>query len=179
MIQNKKIDKSAKVLFSVFKENNVNQLGSEMLGILSKISSKSQKFKQFLLTKRIELNIKKEILSNVFNGILNQPQLDLIYCLLDNIDFKYLEAINKKYQKLIQDSIGFVNVTAVTVNKLNESELSNLETNIKSKINTNISIDNIKDKTILGGIKLKVGNTLIDGSLSTKLEKLKQSMINK
>ena len=61
MNQNKKIDKSAKIIFSVFKENNVNQLGSEMLGILSEVSSGSQKFKQFLLTKRIELNIKKEI----------------------------------------------------------------------------------------------------------------------
>ena len=38
---------------------------------------------------------------------------------------------------------------------------------------------NIEDKKILGGMKLKVGNTLIDGSVSTKLEKLKQSMINK
>ena len=50
---------------------------------------------------------------------------------------------------------------------------------LKSKINTDISISNIEDKKILGGIKLKVGNTLIDGSLSTKLEKLKENMVNK
>ena len=179
MNQNKKIDKSAKILFSVFKENNIVDLGSEVLNILSDISSNSQKFKQFLSTKRIDLKIKKEILSNIFSDSLNQSQLDLIFCLLDNIDFNYLESINKKYQKLMQDSTGHINVTAVTVNKLNESELSDLEVNIKSKINTDISIDNIEDKTILGGIRLKVGNTLIDGSLSTKLQKLKQSMVNK
>jgi len=179
MNQSKKIDKSAKILFSVFKENNVDQLGSEVLTILLKISNSSQKFKQFLSTKRIELKIKKEILSNIFSDKLNQSQLDLIFCLLDSIDFNHLELINKKYQKLIQDSTGHVNVTAVTVNKLSQSELSDLKANIKSKINTDISIDNIEDKKILGGIKLKVGNTLIDGSLLAKLEKLKQSMINK
>ena len=90
-----------------------------------------------------------------------------------------MESIDKKYQRLMQNSTGHVNVKAVTVNKLSESELSDLKSNIKSKINMNINIDNIEDKKILGGIKLKVGNTLIDGSLSTKLEKLKQSMINK
>ncbi|MDB4125993.1 F0F1 ATP synthase subunit delta [Candidatus Marinimicrobia bacterium] len=37
---------------------------------------------------------------------------------------------------------------------------------------------NTIDKNIIGGIKLKVGNTLIDGSIKTKLDKLKQSMIN-
>ena len=179
MNQSKKIDKSAKVLFSVFKENNVDQLGSEVLSILSEISNESQKFKQFLSTKRIEINIKKEILSNIFLNILNQAQLDLVFCLLDNIDFNHLGLINNKYQKLVQDSTGHVNVTAVTANQLSESELSDLKSNISSKINTDISISNIEDKKILGGIKLKVGNTLIDGSLSTKLEKLKQSMINK
>ena len=179
MNQNKKIDKSAKALFSVFKENNVEQLGAEVLAILSKISSKSQKFKQFLSTNRIELKVKKEILSNIFSDILNQSKLDLIFCLLDNMDFKYLELINKKYQKLMLDSTGHVNITAVTANQLNESDLSDLETNIKAKLNNDISINNIVDGKILGGIKLKVGNTLIDGSLSTKLEKLKQSMINK
>ena len=179
MNQNKKIDKSAKVLFSVFKENNVDQLGSEMLTTLSKISSSSKKFKHFLLTKRIELNIKKEILSNIFSDILNQSQLDLVFCLLYSIDFNHLKSIDRKYQKLMQDFTGHVNVTAVTVNKLSELELSDLKFNIKSKINRDVSIDNIADKAILGGIKLKVGNTLIDGSLLTKLEKLKQSMVNK
>ncbi|SVE17572.1 uncharacterized protein METZ01_LOCUS470426, partial [marine metagenome] len=45
-------------------------------------------------------------MSNIFSNILNQVQLDLIYCLLEKLDFKYLEVINKKYQKLMQDSSG-------------------------------------------------------------------------
>ena len=179
MSQNKKIDKSAKVLFSVFKENKADQWGSGILDLLSSLLSESPKFKQFILTKRIDLNLKKEILSNIFSNILNQMQLDLIYCLLEKLDFKYLEVINQKYQKLIQDSSGYINITAVTVNQLNESELSDLKFNIKEKIDSDINIDNVVDSTILGGIKLKVGNTLIDGSLSTKLAKLKQSMVNK
>ena len=124
MSQNKKIDKSAKVLFSVFKENNVDQLGSEVLATLSKISNNSQKFKQFLSTKRIDLKVKKEILSNIFSESLNQSQLSLVYCLLDNIDFNYLETIDRKYQKLMQDSKGHVNVKAVTAFQLSETELS-------------------------------------------------------
>ena len=96
MNQNKKIDKSAKILFSAFAESNANQLGSEILSVLSRISSDSPKFKQFLLTKRISLDTKKEILSNIFSDILNQSKLDLIFCLLDNMDFKYLELINKR-----------------------------------------------------------------------------------
>lgn len=179
MNQSKKIDKSAKAIFQVFKENSIEQLGSNVLDVLTKVSNSSQKFKQFLSTKRIDLNTKKDILSNIFSDSLNQDQLSLAYCLLDNIDFNYLESINKKYQKLLQESKGNINVQAITAFTLSENELSELESNIKSKTNSDISLVNITDKTILGGMKLKVGNTLIDGSLSTKLEKLKQSMVNK
>ena len=77
----------------------------------------------------------------------------------------------------MDDSLGLVKVTAFTANSMSDIDLSKLSLNIKSKINMDVSIENIEDKKILG--KLKVGNTLIDGSLSTKLEKLKQSMINK
>ena len=176
MSQNKKIDKSAKALFSVFEENKAHHWGVDILELLSNLISKSPKFKQFMLTKRINLDLKKEILSNIFSDNLNGSQLNLVFCLLENVDFKYLEIINKKYQKLIAESTGKVNIKAVTVSQLAESDLLDLETQIKTKINTDFTLDNVVDKSIIGGIKLKVGNTLIDGSLSTKLEKLKQSM---
>ena len=61
MSQNKKIDKSAKVLFSVFEENKAHQWGIDILELLSNPTSKFPKFKQFMLTKRINLDLKKEI----------------------------------------------------------------------------------------------------------------------
>jgi len=177
--QNKKIDKSAKVLFSVFEENKVHQWGTDILELLSNLITESPKFKQFILTKRINLDLKKQVLSNIFSDILNKSQLNLVFCLLENVDFKYLKIINKKYQKLIAESTGKVNIKAVTVSQLTDSDFLALETQIKTKINIDFTLDNIVDKSIIGGIKLRVGNTLIDGSLSTKLEKLKISMINK
>ena len=179
MSQNKKIDKSAKVLFSVFEENKAHQWGTDILELLSNLITESPKFKQFILTKRINLDLKKQVLSNIFSDILNESQLNLIFCLLENVDFKYLKIINKKYQKLIAESTGKVNIKAVTVSQLTDSDFLDLETQIKTKINMDFTLDNIVDKSIIGGIKLRVGNTLIDGSLSTKLEKLKISMINK
>ena len=179
MTQNKKIDKYAKVLFSVFKENNAHESGSKILDILSRLLDESPQFKQFALTKRIDLNLKKEILSTIFTNVFNESDISLVFCLLENIDFKYLGLIKKKYQKLMLESSGCLNVTAVTVNKLSDSELSDLKNEIKAKINSDITINNVVDKAIIGGVKLQVGNTLIDGSISTRLEKLKQSMINK
>jgi len=59
--QNKKIDKSAKALFSVFQENKADQWGADILDLLSRLLSESPNFKQFILTKIINLNLNKEI----------------------------------------------------------------------------------------------------------------------
>ena len=56
----KKIDKSAKALSKVFKENNLDQIGENVLLTLSELSSKSLKFKQFLSTQRIDIKTKKK-----------------------------------------------------------------------------------------------------------------------
>tara|TARA_B100001287_G_scaffold62753_2_gene50952 strand:- start:7480 stop:8019 length:540 start_codon:yes stop_codon:yes gene_type:complete len=174
-----KIDKSAKALSVVFEENNLDKTGSNVLKVLSDLSSNSLKFKQFLSTQRIENKIKKEILSKVLVDIFNQDELQITYSLLEYIDFNYIESIYSKFNKIKKNSSDYVDVHAITANEMTSDELKNLKMNIESKINSTVLINSTIDKSLLGGIKLKVGNTLIDGSLSTKLEKLKQSMINK
>ena len=88
-----KIDKSAKALSVVFEENNLDKTGSNVLKVLSELSSNSLKFKQFLSTQRIENKIKKEILSKVLNDIFNQDELQITYSLLEYVDFNYIESI--------------------------------------------------------------------------------------
>lgn len=175
----KKIDNTAKALLAVFKENNLDQVGSNVLSVLSDLSSSSLKFKQFLCTQRIDLKTKKEILSKILENIFNKVEFEIVYALLENIDFNYIDSIYGKFKQINKNVSEHIEVKATTASEMTHDEFNSLKANIESKTNTKISIENLVDKKLLGGIKLKVGNTLIDGSLSTRLEKLKQSMINK
>ena len=66
----------------------------------------------------------------------------------------------------------------IDVCAVSDVDIADIQEKINSKITGSVTILNTIDKNIIGGIKLKVGNTLIDGSIKTKLDKLKQSMIN-
>ena len=173
-----KIDRYAKILFSISDTSEKSESIENILNILSILCNKSQNFKQFLLTKRISSNLKKEILLSVFKDLLNESQIDIVIYLIEGIDLRYIKLINERYKKLISDSRGNINVEAVTAKQLSDIDLADIQEKINSKITGSVTILNIIDKNILGGIKLKVGNTLIDGSIKTKLDKLKQSMIN-
>jgi F-type H+-transporting ATPase subunit delta len=173
-----KIDRYAKILFSISDTSEKSESIENILNILSILCNKSQNFKQFLLTKRISSNLKKEILLSIFKGLLNESQIDIVIYLIEGIDLRHIKLINEKYKKLISDSRGNIDVEAVTAKQLSNIDLADIQEKINSKITGSVTILNTIDKNILGGIKLKVGNTLIDGSIKTKLNKLKQSMIN-
>lgn len=172
-----KIDRYAKILFSISDTSEKYESIEKILYILSTLCNTSLNFKQFLLTKRISSDLKKEILLSIFKDLINQSEIDLIIYLMEGIDLRYIKLITEKYKKLISDSRGNVKVEVVTAEQLSNLDLTDIEEKINSKINGSVIISNTVDKNILGGIKLKVGNTLIDGSIKTKLDKLKQSMI--
>ena len=48
-----------------------------------------------------------------------------------------------------------------------------VEFNINDSSEANFDVDS----EILGGIKVRIGNKIIDGSISTKLKKIKQSLL--
>ena len=173
-----KIDRYSKILFSISDSNEKYESIEKILNILSLLCNKSQNFKQFLLTKRISPNLKRKILLSVFKNLFNESEIDLVIYLMEGFDLRYIKSINEKYKKLISNSRGIVNVEAITSKQLSEIDLTDLEEKINSKVNGTVTILNTIDKNIIGGIKLKVENTLIDGSIKTKLDKLKQSMIN-
>lgn len=179
MNQNNKIDKFSKSIFIVAQKHKAEKEISELLDIFDSVSNASPKFKQFLITRKINNDVKINILNNIFDGILSNDQIKISSQIINSIDLRFLKIINKKYKKLHNEAINLINVTAITSQKLKETDLSEITNKINNKINKRVSIKNLVDKSILGGIKLKVGNTLIDGSISNKLKKLKHNMINK
>ncbi len=55
---------------------------------------------------------------------------------------------------------------------LNDNELYDLVSGIEKKLEKKIEMETIVDPDILGGVKFRIGNTIIDGSIATRLQKL-------
>ena len=55
-------------------------------------------------------------------------------------------------------------------------EIKDLEKNLSIKYNKNVTLNNIVDKTILGGVLVKLGNEEIDGTVKTRLSKMKKQL---
>ena len=160
----------AKKMFNVsnsFKGDTLNQI--------LKLYKSNSLFRFTMDTKRVNNDLKKKILGLAFNSTM--PEIDLINYLIDsNITSLYPEIV-KRYNHLCDLKGDKINVSITTTSEENqeiEEKIKNLLLTASSK---KISLSSTQDKSLVGGIKVRIQNKIIDGSISTKLKNLKEKLM--
>ena len=80
------------------------------------------------------------------------------------------------YEHLIAASRGETEAEVTAARKLSEAEIAELKSMLKSRLGKEPRLHSKVDPTLLGGLVVKVGSRMIDSSLRTKLDGLRQAM---
>ena len=86
-------------------------------------------------------------------------------------------AIAAAFKHLLDARSGKVDVEVTVAQKLNDAELENVRVEISKKIGKHAQVTQKIDDSIIGGLVLKIGDKLIDGSVKSQLETLKRRLI--
>ncbi len=124
---------------------------------------------QDILTKVIIKICENSKLENLFENFLNFLIKKRRFFYIENILKNFLEICSKKRGELKAEIKSAKNLTASEINKITE-ELSN---NFKSKIKLNYK----QDQSLIGGLVVQVGSTMIDTSIKNKLQQIENRMI--
>lgn len=77
------------------------------------------------------------------------------------------------FRQLVAKSRGQVTAYITSAIPLSEAHTQNLGATLKAKTGKDITLNSIVDPAILGGLIVKIGSTMIDSSIRTKLNNLK------
>ena len=89
----------------------------------------------------------------------------------------FLDKILRKFIKLSSVRKGKVDAILISSKELSQKERDEISQEISKAIKSNIDFAFKTDKSLISGTKIQVGSLLIDTSLSNKLKRLKQSML--
>lgn len=114
-------------------------------------------------------------------GLAGAMQLDPITTnflgvLAQNRRLGQLGAIIRNFNLLAALHRGEVTAEVVSAHPLDDGQVSALKANLKSRLGRDVAVDLSIDPTILGGLVVKIGSQMIDGSIRTKLNTLAQAM---
>ena len=172
MKNNREVNKYAGAVFAVAEGSGQLSDVSQHLRILLTAYKTSSDLRLFLQSRRIPLGNKSKILKVVLEDVLSEFGFELLVQLLNDGQIQLLEEIIKRVLFLIDNKSGAMKVTVTTSSLLNENELDELVTGIEKKLEKKIEMESVVDTKIIAGIKFRIGNTIIDGSIATRLQKL-------
>ncbi|OFX03079.1 MAG: ATP synthase F1 subunit delta [Alphaproteobacteria bacterium RIFCSPHIGHO2_12_FULL_63_12] len=87
-----------------------------------------------------------------------------------------LEGISAAFKARLAEHRGEVSAEAVAAAPLNDEQTKRLRGEIERVVGKAVNLTVKVDKDLLGGMVVKVGSTMIDSSLKTKLNRLKSVM---
>ena len=121
---------------------------------------------------------KKQFVEEVFQG-LQADVINTIKLLVERHRIEITTAIVDHFNQMVNDAKGIADATVFSVRKLSDSEQQVLSAKFANRMGKKgINIENIVDPSLLGGLKIRIGNTIFDGSVSGKLSRIERNIVS-
>ena len=88
-----------------------------------------------------------------------------------------LPLIAAQYQRLLNRERGIVEATVTSARPLDTAETDALIARIRSMTGTDVDLRTVVDAALIGGLTVRVGDTLLDASVRGRLERLRESLV--
>ena len=145
-------DRYAQALFEVGEETQTTNELYQELSELVVILNENKDLYNFLKSPLIGREDKKNVMKNIFENQLSDNMNNFLKIVIDKERMSAIENIKESYKNLLNDKNNILEGTVVTAVSLNEQEIKDLEKNLSIKYNKNVTLNNVVDETILGGV---------------------------
>jgi F-type H+-transporting ATPase subunit delta len=167
----------ALALFQLAKEKQLlDQLEAE-LRVVKEVTEKNPDLFAVLKSPKLSKSDKKKMVETTFSGA-NPFVLNLLKLLVDRHRQNEIGAVADEFIALVNDEKGIAQATVTSVRMLTEEESQALSSSFAAKVGKkSLKIENTVDSKLLGGLKVRIGNRIFDGSLQGKLERLERQLL--
>ena len=146
---------------------------SNLKNILKDNKELSLVVKSPLITSNDKLNIFESLLKKINANELTSTFLKVIE---KNKRFSNLASIITQFMNINSQKRGDVLADITSADELNDDQKNNITNQLKSILGDKLSLSFDVDKSIMGGLIVKVGSKMIDTSLANKINKLRIAM---
>lgn len=164
----------ARALYEAAKEkNSVNVVMDDLKNAVAVIEN--QKDLNVLLNHpNIETSAKTGLLKQIFAGNESDLALNTLVLLVERKRSELIPMVYEQFVKIANEALGRAEATVYSAKALTEEESAAVAAKFTNLTGKSIQITNILEPGLLGGIKVRIGDKLYDGSLSGKLERMEK-----
>lgn len=168
----------ATALFQIAQSDQAGTPFEEDVRDVRDVFSNNRELMNFLGNPRIQMDEKKTVVQTAFAST-NPKVQKMLLLLLDRYRTDLIPDMADYFLEMANDARGIIDAKVYSIRPLTQQESDTISEVFARKVGKKaLRIENIIDSKLLGGIKLRIGNRVFDGTISGKLERLERRLLS-
>lgn len=169
----------AKALYDLASESNETQVIYKDILFIQDVITQNNNLVKFLSNHSVTKDEKKAIVTNIFSSNINLTSLNFMKLLIDKSRFSHIEKVTKEYQVYYYEAHNIKNAIIYSVKLLSDNNIQDIKNALNKKYSCDFVLTNKIDESLIAGIKVVIGDTIIDGSINNRIDRLQHKLMNK
>jgi len=130
----------------------------------------------FLDSPQVRTEEKKELVGNVFGGRIEPVLLNFFLLLIDRNRIENTRDIGEVFAELVEVESGITRASVVTAVPLPDDLAATLKSRLAAHTGTDIILEKKIDPDVIGGVRVTLGDRVLDGTVRTNLDLLRKTL---
>ena len=165
----------ARALFEVAKEHDVLDRVHDELGEFADALSENRTLQVFLFSPYFSSEEKRDGVKKIVSDA-DERFVNFLELLAERHRMPVLFRIRREFNALWADEHRLLPVTVTSAVELDEKLVADIGQRIEEQTDRTVELSSNVDPDVLGGLKVQVGNLVLDGTVRNRLERLRKQV---
>ncbi|HHV16600.1 MAG TPA: F0F1 ATP synthase subunit delta [Gelria sp.] len=166
----------AEAFFIIARENDkIDEFQQELEKIVAAIKE-VENLEAYFAHLLIPAKEKKDVASKIFASQVSQLTLNFLYMIIDKRRESYIESIAEEYQEMADESRNIAKAELTAARDVPDDEVKALAQKLSASTGKTVQLNVTVDPALIGGVKIRMGDQIIDGTVIKRLEMLRDQL---
>lgn len=156
--------------------DRVDTIVDELESVVKECLDRYPKLETALGSPRVSEEEKAAMIERIFGGKLDRTLINFLKVLARRRRLGALRAIQLAVSALRDEHLGRLRVKVTSAQRLTDAQKQEITTNLSRQFSKEVVLIEKVDPALLGGIVLRIGDRVYDGSLLGKLQVMRRSV---
>ena len=167
----------AQAIFNLAHANNTLKAWSDTLALLAEVAANEDMIEIFN-NPDISSEQTVSLIVDICKDNLDEQGINFVKLAAENDRLEVIPHIAQSFEAMCAEQGGSIEAQVISAYAVNATQKKSITEALKKKLGREVTITTKTDKSLLGGVIIRAGDIVIDGSVKTQLEKITHSLLS-
>ncbi len=147
------------------------------LALAAETVASSDRLRALLAQPLVTQEQKTRALENAFGDRASQATMAFLHLLVHKRRINLLPEVQAAFAQMVLDYRNIAHATATSAVPLTPEQVAALEKSLEARTGKDIELETEVDPSLIGGVLVRIGDTVLDGTVRGNLERLREQLL--